>query len=119
MKAAIVSVALVLVVVAAVLALLRPWDGGHAVGELGVEHATLVPGRIVLVLANGSEDPTRVAQVILNDAFVDFHASQGTVDPGDAERIVIPYPWIHGEAYDIELMTSTGRTVGYEIEEAA
>ena len=119
MKAAIVVVALVLVAVAMVLALLRPWQGGKAAGELGVEHATLVPGRIVLVLANGSEGRARVAQVILNDAFVDFHASQRTVDPGDAERIVIHYPWIRGETYDIELMTSTGRTVGYEIEEAA
>jgi zinc transporter, ZIP family len=118
-KAVIVAVALVLVTVAAVLALLRPWASGKAADELGVEHATLVSGRIVLVLVNGSEDPARVAQVILNDAFVDFHASQRTLDPGDAERIVIPYPWIHGEAYDIELMTSTGRTVGYEIEEAA
>ena len=64
--------------------------GTTAADALVVEHATLVPGRIVLVLANDSEDPARVAQVILEDAFVDFHASQGTVAPGDAERIVIP-----------------------------
>jgi hypothetical protein len=57
--------------------------------------------------------------VILNDAFVDFHASQRTLDPGDVERITVPYHWIRGEAYDIELMTGTGRTVGFEIEEAA
>jgi hypothetical protein len=93
--------------------------GGAAGGELGVEHATLTPGRIVLVLVNGSEDPARVAQVILNDAFVDFRASRPIVQPGDAERITVSYPWIQGEAYDIELLTSTGRTVGYEIEEAA
>ena len=70
------------------------------------------------MVVNGSEDPARIAQLILNDAFVDFRASQRTVQPGDAERITVSYPWVRGEAYDIELMTSTGATIGYEIEEA-
>jgi hypothetical protein len=39
--------------------------------------------------------------------------------PGDAETITVACPRIQGEAYDIELLTSTGRTVGYEVEEAA
>jgi ZIP family zinc transporter len=105
-----------LVVVALVVAV--SGCGGAASGELGVEHSTLKPGRIVLVLVNGSDDPARVAQVILNDAFVDFRASTRVVQPGDTETITVAYPWIRGEAYDIELLTSTGRTVGYEIEEA-
>jgi hypothetical protein len=95
---------------------------GHASSgrrELEVDRATLRPGQIVLVLVNGSEDSLRVAQVILNDAFVDFYASRRAVRPGDAERITVSYPWIHGEAYDIELMTSSGATIGYEIEDAA
>jgi ZIP family zinc transporter len=119
MKAVIAAIALVLVTAGATFAVWQPWHGGKPAGELGVEQSTLVPGQIVLVLVNGSEDPARVAEVILNDAFVDFHGSRRTIAPGDAERIVIPYHWINGEAYDIELMTSTGRTVGYEIEEAA
>jgi zinc transporter, ZIP family len=119
-KAVLVAVALVLVAAAFVVGLLRPWArSGKAAGELAVEHSTLTSGRIALVLVNRSEDRASVAQVMLNDAFVDFHASQANLDPGDAERIVIHYPWIRGEAYDIELMISTGRTVGYEIEEAA
>ena len=118
MKVVIAAVALV-VAVAAVLAALRPWDGGTAAGELDVEHSTLTPGRIVLVVVNNSQDPARIAQVILNNAFVDFKASQASLDPGDAERIRVAYHWIRGEAYDFELMTSTGRTVGYQIEEAA
>jgi zinc transporter, ZIP family len=117
-KAVLVAVALVLVAAAFGVGLLRPWSG-KAAGELAVEHSTLTSGRIALVLVNRSEDRASVAQVMLNDAFVDFHASQANLDPGDAERIVIHYPWIRGEAYDIELMISTGRTVGYEIEEAA
>jgi hypothetical protein len=105
---------------AVVLAVARPWHDAASKrpAEVTVEHATLRPGRIVLVLVNGSEDPKRIAQVILNDAFVDFRASQHTVQPGDAERITISYPWVRGEAYDIELMTATGATIDYEIEEA-
>jgi hypothetical protein len=67
---------------------------------------------------NGSDAAARVAQVILNDAFVDFRASRLALAPGAEETITVSYPWIHGESYEIELMTSTGRTVGYDIEDA-
>ena len=70
-------------------------------------------------MRNESEESARVEQVILNDAFVDFWASARTILPGDVEAFVVLYPWIRGENYDIRLMTSTGRTVDYEIEEAA
>jgi hypothetical protein len=98
----------------------RPWhDAGSAPpAELRVERATLQAGRIVLVLVNWSEERTRIAQVILNDAFVDFHTSLRSVSPGDTERITVSYPWVRGESYDIQLMTSTGATIDYEIEEA-
>jgi len=119
MKAVIGAVALILVAAAAALAVVRPWHHGRAAGDLAVEHSTLIPGRIVLVLVNGSGDPARVAQVLLNDAFVGFRPSRRTIDPGGAERITVPYPWIRGEAYDIELMLASGRTVDYGIEEAA
>jgi len=93
--------------------------GGGGSDELEVTQAALSPGEITLVVQNGSEEVARVEQVILNDAFVDFRTSSRAVPPGDIEAIVVSYPWIPGESYDIELLTSTGRTVGYEIEEAA
>jgi ZIP family zinc transporter len=92
--------------------------GGAEDGELGVAHATLTPGRIVLLLVNDSQDSARIQQVIVNDAFVDFRASKDTLRPGGAQAIMVRYPWIEGESYDLELLTSTGATVGYEIEEA-
>jgi hypothetical protein len=106
-------------VAVAVLVALRPWHATASSGEVRVEQATLRPGAIVLVLANGSQEIARIAQVILNDAFVDFRASQRRLRPGDAERITVFYPWVLGEAYEIELLTSSGATVEYEIEEAA
>jgi hypothetical protein len=56
---------------------------------------------------------------MVNDAFVGFDASARTIPPGDVEAFVVPYRWIRGESYEIRLLTSTGRTVDYEIEEAA
>ncbi|MBA3733932.1 MAG: hypothetical protein H0W90_01855 [Actinobacteria bacterium] len=82
-----------------------------ALGEAAVQQATLRPGEILLVLTNESEEPACVAQIILNDAFVDFHQTQRAVQPRDAERITISYPWISGENYDVRLMTSSGATV--------
>jgi hypothetical protein len=121
MKVAAVGLVAVAVAVAGVaLALVAPWrrDGAQG-GDMRVTRSTLRPGSIALVVKNGTDAVARVAQVILNDAFVDFDASQASLDPGDAERISVAYHWIRGEAYDFELMTSSGGTVGYEIEEAA
>ncbi len=115
------AVGLVVIAVAgAALAFAAPWrhGGGAQSGDMSVTQSTLRPGSIALVVKNGSDAAARVAQVILNDAFVDFHASRLALAPGAAETITVSYPWIRGEAYDIELMTSTGRTVGYEIDEA-
>ncbi len=85
---------------------------------MSVEQATLRSGAIVLVVVNNSQETARVAQVILNDAFVDFRQSQKAVAPGDAERITVSYPWIAGESYDVQLMTVTGATIEYGIEDA-
>lgn len=104
---------------AVVIAIARPWHHGDRAGDsMRVQQATLRPGQIVLVLVNESGDIARVAQVILNDAFVDFRQTQHELKPGDAERITVSYPWVRGESYDVELMTSTGSTVQYDIEEA-
>ena len=100
-------------------ALTRPWERSSAGGEVRVDRATLRSGEVVLVLENGSEEPARVAQVIVNDAFVDFRQSQHVLNPGDAERITVSYPWISGESYELRLLTSTGATIDYELEDAA
>jgi hypothetical protein len=102
-----------------VVALASGCGGSSTPAELAVTQSTLRPGQIALVVGNGGEEAARIAQVILNDAFVDFRASRPGLAPGAAETITVTYPWIRGENYDIRLMTSTGRTVDYEIEEAA
>jgi zinc transporter, ZIP family len=108
-----------LVGAAAVIAYARPWhDAPAAAREVSVERATLRPGAIVLVVVNNSEETARVAQVILNDAFVDFQQSRPVLAPGEVQRITVSYPWVAGESYDVQLMTRTGATIAYEIEDA-
>ncbi len=115
-----VGMFVVVIAVASGLAFARPWDGTQmAGGEAAVQQATLRPGEISLVLSNESEESARVAQIILNDAFVDFHQTQSEVKPGGADRITISYPWISGENYDVRLMTASGATIEYEIEGAS
>jgi ZIP family zinc transporter len=102
-----------------VIAYARPWhDGAPPAHEVAVKEATLRPGAIVLVVVNNSPETARVAQVILNDAFVDFRQSQAAVAPGAADRITVSYPWIPGESYDVALMTVTGASIDYAIEDA-
>jgi ZIP family zinc transporter len=117
-RAWVVLVPVGILIAAAALVLARPWHASADPDELMVEQATLRPGAIVLVLFNGSEDSARVAQVIVNDAYVDFHASTRAVPPGAAGRVTVSYPWIRGESYDIELLMSGSGAIEYEIEEA-
>jgi zinc transporter, ZIP family len=115
----ILGVPLGLLGAAAVIAYARPWH--HAAPparEVTVETATLQTGAIVLVAVNNSKESVRVAQIILNDAFVDFRQSQDVLAPGAADRITVSYPWITGESYDLELMTATGSSIEYAIEDA-
>jgi ZIP family zinc transporter len=113
------GVPLGLVGATAVIAYARPWhDAAAAAHEVTVEQATLRPGAIVLVVVNNSDETARVAQVILNDAFVDFRQSRSVLAPGETERITVSYPWVRGESYDVQLMRPTGATIAYGIEDA-
>lgn len=107
-----VATAVVLLVVA------RSSHGSARSDEVMVDQATLRPGQIVLVLLNSSDESARVAQVIVNDAYVDFRASRRMLAPDDAGQITLSYPWVRGESYDVELLMSPGGAVEYEIEEA-
>jgi hypothetical protein len=82
-------------------------------GEVTVDHATLLPGEIVLTLDNHSGRVVAIAQAIVNDAFANFEAGK----PGAAD-VAIEYPWIEGESYDIELLMPTGASIDYELENA-
>jgi len=106
--------ALVLIVLGSSFLLLRGVPGrSNSGGDVKISHAALQPGRIVLTLESHADHVVAISQAIVNDAYVDFDAGA----PGAAE-IAIDYPWIEGESYEIELLTSTGASVDFEIEDA-
>jgi zinc transporter, ZIP family len=112
----VVAVALVVVAASAGMVLWRT-SADHD-DDASIRTASLRPGQIALVVSNDSSETTRLEQVILNDAYVDFRASTAAVEPGATARLTIWYPWIPGESYDVEILTSTGASIDYEIEDA-
>ena len=101
-----------------VIVLAQGSEGAARSDDVMVDRAILRPGEIALVLVNGSDETARVAQAIVNDAYVDFRLSRRMLLPDDAARITLLYPWVRGESYDVELLMSPTGAVQYEIEEA-
>ena len=92
--------------------------GGPPVEDLVVERTVLRPGEIELTVRNDGPDPVEIAQVSVNDAYVDFDATSKRVGRLAATEIDIAYPWIEGESYEIFLLTSVGGTVDHTIDAA-
>ncbi len=86
-------------IVAALVALLAV--GGSTLGErtgppaedLAVERTELRPGEITLTLRNTGPDPAEVAQVFVNDAYVDYRADGGQVGRLGTRKLRLDYPW--------------------------
>lgn len=117
-----IPLALIAAAVAAFALLGAPGLGqrnGPPVEELSVERTTLHPGRIELTIRNDGPDQVGIAQVSVNDGFVDFSASSKELGRLGSTQITIPYDWIEGEAYQVSLLTSTGNTIDHEIPVAA
>jgi zinc transporter ZupT len=88
---------------------------GPPVEELAVERTVLHPGRIDLTVRNDGPDDVTIAQVIVNDGFADFAASDPKLGHLDTTKVSIGYHWVQGDAYDVQLLTSTGATISHEI----
>jgi ZIP family zinc transporter len=95
-----------------------PAAGPEEERGLTVQRSTLQPGLILLFARNEGADSVRVAQVLVNDAFVDFHAARLALPPGGRTQLAVHYSWIAGESYEIGLLTATGAIVEYELEDA-
>jgi len=89
---------------------------GPPAEELAVEQTVLRPGEIELTLRNDGPDPVEIAQVAVNDGYAPFVAEGGReVGRLGSTTLVLSYPWIEGEAYEIFILTSSGGTVDAEI----
>ncbi len=117
------ALALAAVVVAAAalfgLALLGgqslPERNGPPVEELAIERTVLRPQVIELTIRNTGPDPVQIAQVFVNDAFVDVAGGTEAIDRLDTATVRLDYPWQDGQPYLVSLLTSTGVVVEHEI----
>jgi ZIP family zinc transporter len=107
-------------IVAAVVVILVARSSRESAGsdDVMVDRAILRPGEISLVIVNGTDERARIAQAIVNDAYVNFRATWRTLLPDDAGRVTLLYPWIRGESYEVELLMSPEGAVEYDIEDA-
>jgi zinc transporter ZupT len=91
-------------------------DGAPPVERLSIQRAVLRPDGISLSVLNDGPDDVTIAQVMVDDAYWSFTADGGSVLRHlGRTTIVIPYPWVQGEAHLVKLVTSTGTTFEHEI----
>jgi zinc transporter, ZIP family len=113
------GLALLVAVVLAVLGLLGgralPDRTGPPVEEIAVEHTVLRPGLIELSVRNTGPDPVTIAQVFVNDAFVDVRGGTEPIDRMRTATLELNYPWQDGQPYLVSMLTSTGLVIEHEI----
>ena len=89
------------------------------VEELVIERLFLDEEGIHLkVRAEGSE-PMTIAQIQVDDAYWKFTQSPtGSLPRLSSANILIPYPWVEGDAHKVVIVTNSGATFEREIEVA-
>ncbi|MFI9503852.1 ZIP family metal transporter [Nocardia sp. NPDC052566] len=88
---------------------------GPPVEELAVEHVRMAPGTIELTVRNAGPDPVQVAQVFVNDAFVDLRGGEEPIAPRRSVVLALDYPWQSGQPYLISMLTSSGLVIEHDI----
>jgi zinc transporter, ZIP family len=114
-----------LLLIAALAATFAALDGpgllkrtGPPLEELTVERTVLRPGTIELTVRNDGPDAVQIAQASVNDSFADFRSDNASIGHLDSTQVEISYPWVEGEDYEVNLLTSTGGTVAHDIARA-
>lgn len=92
-----------------------PERTGPPVEELAVERTEFEPNRIVVDVRNTGPDPVRVAQVFVNDSYVDFEGGERAIGRLGAETLRLTYPWQEGQPYRVSLVTETGTVLEHEV----
>lgn len=117
-----VLIAVTVAIIAGALALLGvvgsgalPDRNGPPVETVAFERTEFEPGTVVLNVRNIGPDPVTVAQITVNDAFVNFDGADGPIGVKEAGEYRLDFPWIEGQPYRIGLLTSTGVVINHEL----
>ena len=95
-----------------------PDRNGPPVEQVAVERSDLEPGTITLTLRNTGPDPVQVAQVFVNDAYVDVAGGSAPIGRLSTAQLRLDYPWQEGQPYLVSLVTSSGAVIEHEIDAA-
>jgi len=114
--------AIPLALIAAALAALLTVGGdtlgerlGPSAEEIAVERTVLRPGEIKLTVRNTGPDAVTVAQMFVNDAYVDYTTSESQIGRSGTETFTLDYPWQPDSPYLVTLVSETGATTEHEI----
>jgi ZIP family zinc transporter len=88
---------------------------GPPVEEIAAERTVLRPGEIELTVRNTGPDPVTVAQVFVNDSYVDYTTSGNRIGRRGTETFTLNYPWQQDSPYLVTLVSETGVTTEHEI----
>jgi ZIP family zinc transporter len=88
---------------------------GPPVEEIAAERTVLRPGEIELTIRNTGPDPVTVAQMFVNDTYVDYSTTGNEIGRRGTETFTLDYPWQQDFPYLVTLVTATGVTVEHEI----
>jgi ZIP family zinc transporter len=88
---------------------------GPPVEEIAVERTVLRPGEIELSVRNTGPDAVTVAQMFVNDTYVDYSTTGNEIGRSGTETFTLDYPWQQDFPYLVTLVTATGVTVEHEI----
>jgi hypothetical protein len=112
----------VLAVVAAALIAVGLFGGdtlpartGPPIEDLRVEKTVLEPGEIELTVRNAGPDDVTVAQVMVNDSYVNFTGAEAPLARLETETLTLEYPWVADSPYEIGMLTSTGVVIPHSI----
>ena len=108
-------IAVVLAALAAFGGALLPDRSGPPIEELSVERTTLAPGSIEITVRNAGPDPVQIAQVFVNDTYVDFTGSAKPIGRLGSDTLQLRFPWISGQPYTVSMLTSTGLVIEHTI----
>jgi zinc transporter ZupT len=83
---------------------------------LAFQRVELDEDGIVLHVLNDGPDPVSIAQVMVDDAYWSFtQEPTGALGHLDEARLVVPYPWVNGEAHEVKLVSRNGVVFAHEI----
>jgi len=88
---------------------------GPPIEDIAVERTVLRPGEIDLTVRNAGADSVQIAQVFVNDQYVDFTADSERVGRLGSQKLTLDYPWQDGSPLLVSLLLSSGAVVEHEI----